>query len=1349
MTDASERRARLSADRRALLDRLRDARGGTSGAAPVRAPDGGRTGERPPLSVAQEQLWFLDQLTPGQPTYNIGQATLITGRLDRAALQGALADLVARHAALRTTFAVDAGTPYQVVAEPEDTSLSVSDLTGLAEAERETAAIRHVTDEEVGRPFDLARGPLFRARLYLLGGERHVLALTVHHSVADGWSLRVLKRELGELYAARRAGRPATLPPPALQYPDYCVWQREQVANGGFEEQLRHWETHLRDLPAVEPPTDRPRPAVASYRGETVATDFAPGTRAAVRGLARRFEVTDFMVLTAAFNALLSRYTQTDDIVIGTTVSGRSRPEFADLVGFLVNMVVLRTDLSGDPTFAELLGRVKDTCLAAWSAQDVPFEQVVDRLRPVRDPSRNPLFQVGLQLLGAETSGGALRLEGTRTEPLRIGFGRSRFDMSVSVLDDGTELSVDCEYATDLFDRTRIMRMFRHLEILLRAAADDPATRVGALPLLSETERDTILRRWQGPDEERDHRPVHERIADVAARHPDQPAVRMGATELTYAELMGRADALARYLAANGIGRESIVAVALHRGIDVAVALVGVLRAGAAFVVVDPDHPVRRLEFILKDTGATIMLTRSELLDRLPVPGAWAPLCLDTDWPRITGHTGGPEPDRAGEDALAYVLYTSGSTGEPKGVGVEHHALNTFVHWMGGIFDFDTGDRILQHMSLIFDFAEGEMMTALSRGSTLVFLPEERRGDAEAFGEMLRAERITYVGGPPAILNRIPPGDYPDLRYMIAGGEAVPPELVDRWSRAGVRFVNGYGPTEAAVGCIYYECEPRRWTGQPPIGRAMPLRTAYVLDRHDRLVPVGVPGEIVVGGEGLARGYLNRPELTAERFVDDPFRPGGRMYRTGDLGMWTEAGQIQFLGRIDSQVKLNGLRIELEEIETSLARHPAVAAAAVSLRTDPPRGSRLVGYIVPAAGATPPSRAELRRHLLDEVPAYMVPSAFVTVEELPLSRVGKVDRGALPAPGEETVAAYVAPRTPAEKRVAEIFAQVLGVEEPGVHTGFFDLGGNSLRTTQVLARLGREFGETLSLREFYASPTVESVARLMAGDGERAGTSAVVTLRPGMAAAPIYLVPAVSGSPYWYTGLARLLDPARPVRAFVSPGLEGEAEPISDLGALAAHFLAALRADRPSGPYLLAGWSMGGVVAYEMGRRLAADGEKVLVAALDSGIPGPADAPDETRILQMFASDLAGLADRPIPSLDAVLAESGDARDTALARVLAEGRLIPDDVAEGFAAQRYAVFSANVRALHTYAPPGGYEGALLLVDAERSADASDRWRALAPQASVRVVPGDHYSMWAEPGLSAIATILGEAVAAAE
>ncbi|GLZ78260.1 hypothetical protein Afil01_30670 [Actinorhabdospora filicis] len=1087
--DLSARLAALAPEHRAALLRRVGAR------LAARQSDGAQIPRRPdptapvPASALQGQLWFLDKLAPGQTSYNVPSVFRLTGPLDVGALRRALTALAGRHETLRTTFTERDGSPYQVIAAAEafPVPLSVTDLSDM-DGDREAEA-RKLVDEEVRRPFDLAQGPLFRALLVVVSPGEHLLAMTMHHIVSDGWSQAVLTSELGELYSAQRAGRAPALPELAVQYADYALWQRGQWREDVFEEQLSYWASRLKEVPATELPADRPRPATLTYRSDTAVLNLDAALLDGLRSLSADHDATLFMTLMAAYHVLLARYTGGDEIVVGTTTAGRSPKELEPLIGYFVNMVVLRTDVTGDPTFAELLSRVRRSVLDAWKHQDVPFEKVVERLAPRRDPARNPLFQLGLQLLGSATSGTEPVMSGLVAEALDVNVGGHPFDLSITGHEGPGSLRLIAEYSTDLFDAPRMERLLGHLAEILRQVAADPAIRLSALDLLSDVERERILAEWQGPPAERDGEPVHVRIGRIGVEQPDLVACRAMVDgewrELTYGELHRRVELLARRLRSLGVGREDIVAVLMERGFDVAVSMVAAQRAGGAFVVLDPGHPTRRLEFILADTAAKVVLTRSTLADRLPEPDGWTAIPLDTGWAEIEAgeDLSVPLPELADGDSLAYVLYTSGSTGKPKGVMVEHHALNTFLLWMGdALYGLGPGVRVLQHMALIFDFAEGEMYATLTRGATLVFAPEEARTDPEALGELLASQRINYFDGPPAILGRVPMAAYPDLRGLIAGGEAVTGELINRWNTPGRRFINGYGPTEAAVGCVFYECEHRPWTGQPPIGRAMPGRVAYVLDRYDRPLPIGVPGEVVVGAHGLARGYLNRPELTAEKFIDDPLRPGENMYRTGDLGMWTEEGQIQFLGRIDTQVKLHGLRIELEEIESALVAHPRVAEAAVALREDAPGDKRLVAYIVAIAGETAPDMGELRPHLLAELPPYMVPAVAVPMDRLPLAPSGKVDRAGLPSPEGSGIVApeAIAPRTPQEERVAAIFAEILGLDAVGAEGSFFELGGNSLQAARVLSRIGELTGVTVTMREFYLAPLVSELAARVA-----------------------------------------------------------------------------------------------------------------------------------------------------------------------------------------------------------------------------------------------------------------------------
>jgi amino acid adenylation domain-containing protein len=792
----------------------------------------------------------------------------------------------------------------------------------------------------------------------------------------------------------------------------------------------------------LELPGDRPRPAANSFRAGQVTAELP----------ARH----DPDVVVTAFLAVLARYSGQTGFSAGIRRDGRLRAvtvELPDTVAFteLVRLVTAATDAGTDP--------------------DTPTPG-----RP--DPNRHPRFDVIADVTGQDpvTAGWPADLTARRVEHPPAALAA---DLRLAVR--GTAIALS--YAQDLFDPPRMHRLLGHLRVLLDAIGAGADPPLPDLPLLTVPEREDLLRHWQGVTMPYDRRPVHHQIVEQARRQPDRTAAKLGDDELTYGELDRRSDDLARYLASTGVGQEEIVGVALTRGLDVFVALLGVLKAGAAFVVLDPTHPANRLEYMLHDASVNVLLTRSALLGAMP-DGPWRTVALDGDRELIESAAAAhPDPvdDRSGHDTLAYVLYTSGSTGRPKGVLIEHGALSNFLRWLSWVFDLGPGSRMAQHMTLVFDFAQGEIFTALSSGATMVLVPDAQRTSPDAIGALLAAERINYLGGPPAVLSRIPDGDYPDLRYVLAGGEAFPGDLVNRWAQPPRRFVNGYGPTEAAVGCIYYDCPPIGWVGTPPIGRAMPNRTAYVVDRWDRLAPIGTQGEILTGAAGLARGYLNQPELTADRFIDDPVQPG-RVYRTGDLGVWTEDGQIQFLGRIDTQVKLNGLRIELEEIESVLAGHAGVKEAAVALRHDTTGAARLVGFVVPAEpGGAAPSADELRSHLAADLPTYMVPGQFVVLDALPLTTVGKVDRKVLPAgAGSAGASAFVPPRTPLERVVADEFAQVLSVTV-GVDDDFFAAGGDQAGALRLLARIRSATGAGPSVAQFLAEPTVTAVTAVLTG----------------------------------------------------------------------------------------------------------------------------------------------------------------------------------------------------------------------------------------------------------------------------
>ncbi|HEX3532532.1 MAG TPA: amino acid adenylation domain-containing protein [Thermoanaerobaculia bacterium] len=1068
-----------------------------------------------PLSFAQQRLWFIDQLEPGSPLYNVPVALRVEGPLDPRVLERSLSEIVGRHETLRTTFAALEGAPIQVIHPRSPFVLPVVDLSGLPESRR-AALARRLAEEEAGRPFDLARGLMLRALLVRLAEGDNVTALTMHHVASDGWSMGILVREVAALYAAFAAGRPSPLPELATQYADFSVWQHSWLRGELLDNEISYWRRQLAHLPPrLELPTDRPRPAVQSLRGAVRPVRLPAGLTRQAQALSRHEGATLFMLLLAGFQALLARTSGQQDVAVGSPVAGRNRVEIEGLIGFFVNTLVLRGNLSGnqrsEPSFRELLGRARETALAAYLHQDVPFEKLVEELAPERSLAQTPLFQVMLVLQNAPM--GSLEVQDLRLHPLPVAGTTSKFDLTVTLTEDGGGLSGTAEHATDLFDSTTIDRLIGHFERLLAAAVEAPERRIAELPLLSEAERGQTVIEWNdtGPSEAPTvcDAGAQELFAAQALRTPDAVAVVFGDGQqtavLTYAELAGRAGRLARHLRRLGVGPDVLVGLFVERSLDMVVGMLGILQAGGAYVPLDPGYPEQRLAFMLEDTRAPVVVTQEPLQGRVPAGGAEVVL-LDGDWldfPLSREGGGGWERGPGGE-GLAYVIYTSGSTGRPKGVALSHGALRNLIDWhlatlLGGV-------RTLQIASVSFDASFHEMFACWGSGGTLVVVAEETRRDMQALASLLVEQQIEKAILPVVVLTQLAEvfagrAELPPLREITTTGERLQTNramaaLFERLPECA--FHNHYGPSETHVATAFtLPSDPADWQVYPSIGRPIRRSSAHVLETglEPGLVPapVGVPGDLHLGGACVARGYLGRPGLTAERFVPDPFSsaPGGRLYRTGDTVRLAVNGELEYLGRFDDQVKIRGFRIELGEIEAALATHPAVREAIVVVRGEG-AARRLVACVIPAEGIQELDGL-LRAHLRDRLPDYMVPAAFVPVESFPLTPSGKVDRRALalscpeprPGPREVASAGAAAPLTPAEELLAGIWSEVLGVERVGIHESFFALGGHSLLATQVMSRIRGVFGTDLPVRQLFESPMIAELARAV----EQAGST--------------------------------------------------------------------------------------------------------------------------------------------------------------------------------------------------------------------------------------------------------------------
>ncbi|MDA5588696.1 amino acid adenylation domain-containing protein [Burkholderia pseudomallei] len=1308
-------------------------------------------GEPAPMSFAQQRLWFLARMGGLGDAYHMPIAVRLRGALDVDALQRALSRIVSRHDALRTTFALEGEQPVQRVHADDGAGLRlrIDDLRGCADAGARRARI---LAGQASEPFDLARGPLVRGALVREADDVHTLCVTIHHIVSDGWSIDVFCRELSELYRAFAGGRPDPLPPLPVQYADYAAWQQRGIGGAALHAQAEYWRDALAGAPTLlELPTDRPRPPQPDYAGATVGLALDAPLTAGLRALARRHGATLFMTVFAAWSVLLSRLSRQTDVVIGTPSANRGHAQIEGLIGFFVNTIALRVDLDGAPTVAELLARVKARTLAAQQHQDIPFEHVVERVQPARSLSHSPVFQA--MFAWQHASRGEMRLEGLRAEPLDDAARTiAKFDLTLSLRESGDAIDGGLEYASALFERATIERFAGYLRRLLEGMVADDTQRVDALPMLSRDERrDLIERRNATARPYPANSGVHRLFEAQAARTPDATAIVDGATTLDYRALDARANRIAHALAHAGVRAGDRVALHLEPSIGLVAAQLAVLKLGAAYVPVDVGNPPARKAFVAQDSGARLVLGDAAL-----------------DWPAAAGVPqrdlaallAGPWPSDAparapqcGGDTPAYVMYTSGSSGQPKGVLVTHRGIARLAV-NSGYATFDASDRFAFASNPAFDASTFEVWTALLNGASIGIVKRDDLLDLGALAGKLSSIGVTCLFLTTALFNRcvsFDPAMFARLRCVISGGERADPAVYRKVMEAGPprHLLNAYGPTETTTFAAVWEAEPRTLAAQAaPIGRPIGNTSVYVLDAYGAPVPVGVTGEIHIGGPGVAQGYLNRPALSAERFVRDPFVGGdARMYRTGDLGRWRPDGMLDCIGRADFQVKIRGFRIELGEIEACLLEHGALAQAAVLARDDGGDGGKtLVAYYVPRAGHEDGAPA-LRAHLAARLPEYMVPAAYVRLPAMPLTPNGKLERRALPAPDERSYVRrdYAAPQGEIETTLARIWAELFGIERVGRHDGFFELGGHSLLAVRMVARVHDVLGVEVPLRALFADPVLHVFASAVARASTRQASSNLVAFRSAGTAAPLFFIHSGLGEIGFVGDLLPGIAPEIPVYGFAAVGFLAGETPHATIEEMAAQYVDAMRRVQPHGPYRLAGWCAGGNIAFEMAHQLIAADETVeFLCMIDSPTSAPIDR-------SVTACVLARIPDDIPEALRTRLHALGDAFDVrGMLHACQAAGMLPIDLPTGLMERHVAVQYAIKHAKLNYVPPRLPVDVIHFVAQDepmwRNGWAMDGWHDVADRVICLPASGDHMTMVAAPHAEQLGRRITEALA---
>ncbi len=1311
-----------------------------------------------PASLAQQRFWVLEQLGQGSGAFNIPIRWLLKGQIKPDALERTFNELVRRHEIMRTTLIQVDGQPMQRISSTLTVKVPVIDLRDLPEPKRSEEADR-ITRNLGEQGFDLSTLPLLRATLIQIADQEFILHVTVHHIVADGWAVGLLAKEIGDIYNAYSMGRPSPLLEPDMQYRDYAEWQRDLLQGDTIQEQNQYWLERFSNHTPFEVMPDHPRPAMQTTNGDVVSVQLPRNLTDAIQEVSRKHGNTFFITACAAFLTLLYRYTGQDDITIGTQVSGRNQVEHEQIIGLFLNTLPLRNDLSGDPRFSELLERFQEVVMQALAHQDTPFEQLVEIINPKRDLSRNPLFQVNFMLQRSLVTSRDYETFSLIDVPSRL--SGAMYDLNCLMVErpDGWRASI--QFNTDLFEPQTAKRILGHFQRLLEEIGKNPEQRISAYSILTAPETD-LLAKWNQTDFALPElKTVHELVQAQAARTPKEIAVTCGREEYTYSELDRRSNQLAHYLVHNGVQHGTKVGLCVERSVSMMVGLLGILKAGASYIPLDPAFPAARLAHMIEDSQAPVILTQEKL--RLTLPPSHAQIiCLDSASAQISRESAErPNINVSGED-LAYVIYTSGSTGRPKGVRIPHRAVVNLLLSMQQAPGLDKKDVLVAVTTLSFDIAALELFLPLIVGARLVIATREQASDGSELLEVLRRERATVMQATPSTWQLLLDAGWrgnPELK-MLCGGEALPRGLASQLLALNGALWNMYGPTETTIWSSTGIVAPDQ--GPVPIGPPIANTQFHVLDTHLQLVPLGAPGELYIGGTGVAHGYLNQPELTASKFIPDPFstKPNALLYRTGDLVRWKLNGELEFLGRTDHQVKVRGFRIETGEIESTILKHPDVKEAAVVARDDAKGSKYLVAYVVPntlTPGQPPALPPELRAHLQKTLPEYMQPSAFVCLEALPRTPNGKIDRNALPAPdlAEMAKASYVAPANETEQRVAAIWEKVLGLAKISVTANFFDIGGHSLLAAQLLARIEQSFGKKIPLAKLFQAPTIQQLSVLLVGQAAPESVTGLVALQPKGSRPPIFCLHGVPSMRL----LSAALGEDQPFLLLNLPDDASLTAPYN-VEDMAAIHLKTIQQVQPQGPYFLMGWCREALLAYEIAQRLQAQGQEVgMVVMFDTWIP---------KFLARFSGGEARRARRTF-ELERLRLHAQNLRQMGLRETMTYTReRIIGAIGDRFRYMKWHLSNRLEATLGSAAParkhsqdemllvavshyrPKAYNGRVLLFRSDKYRtwkywDPALGWSHLLPNLQVHEVPGVHDSMLTGPNLPAIAKAIAATV----